>query len=194
MNATSRFAPSASSPRSVAAPSASTSPLPIESPSATTGFWWISVPWLERMNFVSGYSSRVPLPSTTILSASTSMTVPEFRARTTSPVSTAARYSSPVPTSGACGIISGTACRCMFAPISARFASLCSRNGISAVATETICAGETSMYSTCSARAITASPRAERQSTCSLTNLPVFGSTGSDACAIVYWASWAASR
>ena len=36
----------------------------------------------------------------------------------------------------------------MFAPMSARFASLCSRNGISAVATETIWAGETSMYST----------------------------------------------
>ena len=34
----------------------------------------------------------------------------------------------------------------MFEPISARFASLCSRNGISAVATETICAGLTSMY------------------------------------------------
>ena len=115
------------------------------SPSPTTGFWWISVPWFERMNFVSGYSSRVPLPSTTIRSASTSITVPAFRASTTSPVSTAARYSRPVPTSGACGIISGTACRCMFAPISARFASLCSRNGISAVATETICAGETSM-------------------------------------------------
>ena len=111
----------------------------------TTGFWWMSVPWFERMNFVSGYSSRVPLPSTTIFSASTSITDPALREMTTSPVSTAARYSSPVPTSGACGIISGTACRCMFAPISARFASLCSRNGISAVATETICAGETSM-------------------------------------------------
>ena len=103
------------------------------------------MPWFERMNFVSGYSSRVPLPSITIFSASTSITAPGFRARTTSPVSTAARYSRPVPTSGACGIISGTACFCMFAPMSARFASLCSRNGIKAVATETICAGETSM-------------------------------------------------
>ena len=58
-------------------------------------------------------------------------------ASTTSPVSIAARYSRPVPTSGASVIISGTACRCMFAPISARFASLCSRNGISAVETDT---------------------------------------------------------
>ena len=45
-------------------------------------------------------------------------------------------------------ISSGTACRCMFAPMSARFASLCSRNGISAVETDTICAGETSISST----------------------------------------------
>src|SRR6266849_138512 len=73
-------------------------------------------------------------------SASTSATVPGRCASTTSPVSIAARYSRPVPTIGACVIISGTAWRCMFAPISARFASLCSRNGISAVATDTICA------------------------------------------------------
>src|SRR5947209_1605915 len=96
-------------------------------------------------------------------SASTSATVPACSARTTSPVSTAARYSIPVPTIGACVTISGTACRCMFAPISARFASLCSRNGISAVATETICAGATSMYWISSGRAFTASPSRARQ-------------------------------
>ena len=146
MNATSRLAPSASSPPSVDEPSASTVPFATLSPSFTTGFWWISVPWFERMNFVRLYSSRVPLPSTTIVSASTSITGPSLRDMTTSPVSIAARYSTPVPTSGACGIISGTACRCMFAPIRARFASLCSRNGISAVATETICDADTSMY------------------------------------------------
>ena len=109
-------------------------------------------------------------------------------------MSIAARYSIPVPTSGACGIISGTACFCMFAPISARFASLCSRNGISAVATDTICAGPTSMYSISFGAAITASPSRERQSTCSCRNLPVFSSTGSDAWAIVNCASSAASR
>ena len=152
------------------------------------------MPWFERMNFVSAYSSREPLPSTTIRSASTSMTVPSVFERTTSPVSIAARYSSPVPTSGACGIISGTACRCMFAPISARLASLCSRNGIRAVATDTICAGATSMNSTSFGTAVTASPRLERQRTLSFRNLPVFTSTGSEAWAIVYWASSAASR
>src|SRR5437764_1070840 len=135
MKATSRFAPSASSPLSVELPSASTWPVCTFSPRPTIGFWWIRVPWFERMNFVRWYSSREPRPSMTICSASTSTTEPAPRERTTSPVSIAARYSSPVPTSGACVIISGTAWRCMFAPISARFASLCSRNGIRAVAT-----------------------------------------------------------
>ncbi len=45
------------------------------------------------------------------------------------------RPSMPVPTIGASGSSSGTAWRCMFEPISARLASSCSRNGISAVAT-----------------------------------------------------------
>jgi hypothetical protein len=40
----------------------------------------------------------------------------------------------------------GTAWRCMLAPISARFASSCSRNGTSDAATDTICIGATSMY------------------------------------------------
>jgi hypothetical protein len=44
------------------------------------------------------------------------------------------------------GRSTGTAWRDMLAPISARFASSCSRNGTSEAATETICAGDTSMY------------------------------------------------
>ena len=43
------------------------------------------------------------------------------------------------------GRSSGTDWRCMFEPISARLASSCSRNGIIAVATDTIWRGETSM-------------------------------------------------
>ena len=39
----------------------------------------------------------------------------------------------------------GTAWRCMLAPISARLASSCSRNGIDDAATDTICDGATSM-------------------------------------------------
>ena len=140
------------------------------------------------------YESLPSFVSTTIFSASTSTTVPAFSARTTSPVSTAARYSSPVPTSGGSVIISGTACRCMFAPMRARFASLCSRNGISAVPTETIWAGATSMYSMSFGAAMTASPSFDRHRTWSWRNLPVFSSTRSEACAIVYCASSAASR
>ena len=104
------------------------------------------MPWFERMYLMSGYSSAPPpFDAITMRSASTCVIVPGSRAITTSPVSMAARRSSPVPTKGAWVIISGTAWRCMFEPISARFASLCSRNGISAVATETICSGATSM-------------------------------------------------
>ena len=64
----------------------------------------------------------------------------------------------PVPTSGASVIMSGTAWRCMLAPIRARLASLCSRNGMSAVATDTICCGDTSMYSTSAGSARIGSP------------------------------------
>ena len=65
---------------------------------------------------------------------------------TTVPESTAATRSMPVPTKAFSGRSTGTAWRCMLAPISARFASSCSRNGTSEAATDTICAGATSMY------------------------------------------------
>ena len=87
------------------------------------------------------------MPSSFIVSmtsADTSLTTPAFSASSTSPASTAARYSMPVPTSGESLLMSGTAWRCMLAPMSARLASSCSRNGISAVATETIWRGDTS--------------------------------------------------
>ncbi len=51
----------------------------------------------------------------------------------------------PVPTTGDSLRSSGTAWRCMFAPMSARLASSCSRNGMSEVATDTIWRGDTSM-------------------------------------------------
>ena len=54
----------------------------------------------------------------------------------------------PVPTSGGSVLRSGTAWRCMFEPIRARLASSCSRNGISAVATDQIWFGDTSISST----------------------------------------------
>ncbi len=64
---------------------------------------------------------------------------------TISPQLRAACASMPVPTIGESVTSSGTAWRCMFEPISARLASSCSRKGISAVATDTVCFGETSM-------------------------------------------------
>ena len=74
------------------------------------------------------------------------------------PESRAATCSMPVPTMGASARSSGTAWRCMFEPIRARFASSFSRNGMSAVATETICFGETSRYWTSSGSTILNSP------------------------------------
>ena len=56
----------------------------------------------------------------------------------------------PVPTKGASGMMSGTACFCMLAPIRARWASSCSTKGMSDVATEMICLVETSISSTSS--------------------------------------------
>ena len=63
------------------------------------------------------------------------------------PESMATARSMPVPTSGVSDRKVGTAWRCMFEPMSARFASSCSRNGISAAAIDTSCSGATSMKS-----------------------------------------------
>ena len=106
----------------------------------------MSVPWFERMNFSSRTRPAVPGLDHDRLRVDVHDRAGVPRDRDVARVSMAARYSSPVPIKGGSVIISGTACRCMFEPIRARLASLCSRNGISAVATETICAGLTSMY------------------------------------------------
>ena len=55
MNATRTFLPSASSPRSVEAPSASRSPFFTFMPTATRGFWVTLVSWLVRRNLISEY-------------------------------------------------------------------------------------------------------------------------------------------
>ena len=71
MKATSTFLPSASSPPPVEEPSASSAPLATFSPGVTRGFWWMRVPWFERMNFSSGYSSLPEPVSITTRVAST---------------------------------------------------------------------------------------------------------------------------
>ena len=81
---------------------------------------------------------------TMIRRESTESTVPARRHTTAAPESLTVMCSMPVPTSGASERSRGTAWRCMFEPISARFASSCSRNGMSDAATETSCFGETS--------------------------------------------------
>ena len=88
------------------------------------------------------------LTLTTMRPASICTISPPRRAFTVTPESRATARSMPVPTSGFCARRVGTAWRCMFAPISARLASSCSRNGTSAAATDTVCIGETSMKCT----------------------------------------------
>ena len=109
-------------------------------------------------------------------------------------MSTAARRSMPVPTSGASVLSSGTAWRCMLEPISARLASSCSRNGIIAVATDQICSGETSIRSTSLGRTVTYWPARVRHSTSGPLSLPVLASTGVLAWAITISSSSVASR
>jgi hypothetical protein len=108
------------------------------------------------------------------------------------PESRATVSSIPVPTSGASAWIRGTACRCMFEPISARLASSFSKNGINAAATDTSCFGETSMSSISSGRAITKSPP-RRQEMRSEANRP-FSSSSALAWAMVKRPSSMAER
>ena len=109
-------------------------------------------------------------------------------------MSIAARRSIPVPISGGSGLTSGTAWRCMLEPISARLASSCSRNGISAVATDQIWVGETSIRSTSLGAAEEYSSSLARQSTCGPFSLFVFGSISALAWAMILSSSWVASR
>ena len=118
--------------------------------------------------------------------------VPDRRATMTAPESRAVMYSMPVPTNGARARSSGTAWRCMFDPISARFASSFSRNGISEAATETSCFGETSMNCTLSRGARMKLP-AWRALTRSCVSLPS-SSTAAFAWAMMYWSSSHADR
>ena len=82
--------------------------------------------------------------------ASTKTISPSLSAITCVRESRATCSSMPVPTIGASVRISGTAWRIMFDPISARFASSCSRKGINAAAIDAICVGETSIKFTLS--------------------------------------------
>ena len=78
----------------------------------------MQVPWFERRNLASRCVIRpFFLYSTVTVSPATSMTWPSSAASSTSPASRAARPSTPVPMYGAVARSSGTAWRCMLAPI-----------------------------------------------------------------------------
>ena len=194
MNATRMFWPSARSPLSVDELSAIGWPISTRSPLLTIGRWLMHVPWLDRTNFVRGYSMICPVssPRTFISWPVDSMTSPGSSASTTCPESRATRASIPVPTTGACGLSSGTAWRCMFDPIRARLASSCSRNGISAVDTETICIGDTSMYWTLAGFS-RANDSPIRISACS-PMICIFESNSVFACPMMYVSSSSADR
>ena len=100
----------------------------------------------------------------------------------------------PVPISGASVLSSGTAWRIMFEPIRARLASSCSRNGISAAATDQIWSGDTSIRSTSLGAASTSSPSRERQVTPGPRSLPDFSSSSALAWAMTLSSSCVASR
>ena len=124
--------------------------------------------------------------------ASTLSTTPPALASMVTPESRATTDSMPVPTIGASVRIRGTACLCMFEPMSALFASSFSRNGMSAAATLTSWFGETSMRVMSSGRAMMKSP-ALRAETNSLVNLPSL-SMGALACAMTCCSSSSAER
>ncbi len=70
----------------------------------------MQVPWFERMNLGSEYVSTPVLGGDLDRGAvHGARPMPACRATMISPVSTAARYSMPVPISGAEGVSSGTA-------------------------------------------------------------------------------------
>ena len=144
INATKTFLPRASSPWSVDGPSASTVPRLTVSPTFTIGLWCWQVPAFASSKFASVYSSFPVLFLTTMRLASTYSTIPSALDKTSAPESLAATNSTPVPTIGASAFNKGTDWRCMLAPIRARVASSCSRNGIQLVVTATTCCGDTS--------------------------------------------------
>ena len=129
---------------------------------------------------------------TTMRPASTATTVPSRLATTVTPESRATTASMPVPTSGASVRSSGTAWRCMFAPISARFASSFSRKGTSEAATDTSWFGDTSIIWTSSAFTSWNSPIL-RPVTVSFTKR-LLASSGAFACAIASRSSSSAER
>ena len=147
MIATSRFLPSAISPSSVHGPSASTWPTSTRCPSSTIGRWLAHVPWLERSNLRNGSSrGAVVVHDGDVVGRKTSSTTP-VRVATIPRRHRRQRHQ----------LHAGTDQRCLGLHQRHRLAlhvgaHRCTvgvvvlRNGIIAVATDTIWRGLTSMY------------------------------------------------
>jgi hypothetical protein len=97
---------------------------------------------------VDGLSAPSPSARTTMRVASTLSTTPGRLATTHTPESRATALDARADERRVV-TRSGTAWRCMLAPMSARLASSCSRKGTSAAATDTIWFGDTSISSIC---------------------------------------------
>jgi hypothetical protein len=131
-----------------------------------------SVGTLKFVDINAGFRARDFLVARiTIRVASTCTTIPERRAAMAAPESRATVLPCLCRPAAHRSAAAERPDACMFDPISARFASSFSRNGISAAATETICFGETSIISIWSGGDIRLSP-ALRQDTRSDVNLP----------------------
>ena len=125
-------------------------------------------------------------------SAETYATVPSASAVSMTRLSLAETPSRPVPTYGRSVDISGTPWRIMFAPMSARFASSCSRNGMRPAAIEITCIGATSMYCTSRAGLSQNSVLKRHVTRSSAKRRPAV--SGAFACAMTYFSSSSAGR
>ena len=119
--------------------------------------WLIDVSWLERRNLARRYDLATERGGRAVGWPGSYSTVTDSPRRRHRAVALGEQDIAGVPggagldagpDEGSLGRTSGTACFCMLAPMSARLASSCSMNGISAVETDTICFGQTSMRST----------------------------------------------
>ena len=133
----------------IAGPSVKICPDFIFSPFQTIGLWFMHVCWFERKYFCNLWVNFFPFSVLIIiLFAVTKLTIPDDWEFKVIPESIAIWFSNPVPTIGFWGKTKGTDWRCIFEPISALFASSCSKNGIKEAAIETTCIGEIAIKST----------------------------------------------
>ena len=193
MKATFRFRPKASSPFSVEYPWVRICPFTTRSPFRTIGFKVIEVLWLVFRYFGSLYTVTSGSNETNFsssvrsyliwISVESEWTISPSRSATTwVRLSPTTAPSKPVPTIGASDRNNGTACRIMFEPINARFASSCSKNGINEAAIDAIWFGATSINWTWSGVTTGKSP-SNLALICSSVKVPS-GATFASACAI----------